>query len=87
LGDLVAMASEDAVKRGAENARTRIRTKELVENNIVNADGSMNVDAAATYVTAKVMALPEEQRFTYLAAAGITYAKMKAPEHFQDESD
>jgi hypothetical protein len=87
LGDLVAMASEDAVKKGAENARARIRTKELTESGIANADGSMNRESAATYVAVKVMALPDEQKFAYLAAAGISYASTQAPEHFQGRSD
>jgi|GEM_PF-4740331 len=83
LASIVAMAPREAVLKGADNALTRIRHRELIANNIFAANGKFNKAGTARYDATQVNALPTDQKKIYQTDAGFQYAKEQDPTHFQ----
>jgi len=84
LTNMVAIATEEAVMRGAKNAQARIRSTELVRNHVINPEtGLIDMVGGARYAVGQVNQLSEDERTQHYADAGFAYAAMKDPTHFQ----
>jgi len=83
LAELVSIAPEGAVNQGADNALARTRTREMLANNILKPDGSINKAGTARYDTAQTSALPADERKEYDTSVGRQYAAEQDSTHFQ----